>query len=162
MHTLKEKYYRSLMDILNKMLMTRNPHRNLFKLSLAVICMPPDHVVVEKMKITNEILLKNILANCLSPKTDVSTSAIEALAEILSATDIEKDYVREPMKRVLSCGPQHNILHVSTLINALKSLMTKKWTNKSKNKNLSVIFFSIILFCEDDHPKSYQEVKYIC
>ena len=98
MNGLKEKYYRTLLDILNKMMMTKNPHKNLFKLALSIICYPPKYVPTEKVKVTNEILLKQILLNCLSSKSEVSNNAVESLAEILMSPDLETEYIKTPMK----------------------------------------------------------------
>ncbi|KAJ3643760.1 hypothetical protein Zmor_026449 [Zophobas morio] len=157
MNGLKEKYYRTLLDILNKMMMTKNPHKNLFKLALSIICYPPKYVPTEKVKVTNEILLKQILLNCLSSKSEVSNNAVESLAEILMSPDLEKEYIKTPMKAILNCSNNQN-MNVPMMLRGLQTLMSKKWGTRSKNKNLLVIVVSVMLFCEEDHPEMYREV----
>lgn len=75
------------------MMATKSPHKNLFPLSLAFICLPPKYLPVDKVKVTNEILLQNILLHCIS-----NNAAVEALAELLMSPDLDKDCVKSAIK----------------------------------------------------------------
>jgi hypothetical protein len=101
MNSLNEHHYRTLLDILHKMILSKTPHKNIFKLSLAIICYPPRYVPIEKVKVTNEVLFKNILLNCISSKSDVSNFAVESLADILLSPDLEKEYIKQPIKVIV-------------------------------------------------------------
>jgi hypothetical protein len=157
MNSLNEHHYRTLLDILHKMILSKTPHKNIFKLSLAIICYPPRYVPIEKVKVTNEVLFKNILLNCISSKSDVSNFAVESLADILLSPDLEKEYIKQPIKVVLNCDHEQN-LNVPVLLRGLQSLMNKKWSSRSRNKNLFVVAVSIMLFAEEEYPETYREV----
>jgi hypothetical protein len=59
---------------------------------------------------------------------------------------------------VLNCDHEQN-LNVPVLLRGLQSLMNKKWSSRSRNKNLFVVAVSIMLFAEEEYPETYREVR---
>lgn len=158
MNHLKQRHYINLIDIINKILRSKNPHRNIFKLSLAIICNPSQHSSVEKIIVNNEILLRNIIFNILAQKNEVSNAAIESFAEILLSPDLQKETVERPILNIINTQPGQGSLNTPSILRGLKSLVGKKWSNKSKNKHVFTIVVSIILLSEQDYCQLYKEV----